>query len=462
MNEPTRIPVLRSDLEFQFRDNNTVDVRDPHLLQIYTLDADDFRLAQAFDGSDADELRRRLRAQKRRVTASQIQEVAEEFDELRLLDKPEVWDEAPNVDNIQPYSQINTRKGLKVLPTADPAASWTCNGCGSCCHGLAVEISAEEESRIDARLYKDILRDQSFAEDSFINADEPAKRTLRQREKDLACIFLAPNGLCYVHARQGMEAKPDACQMFPAMVMLVPNGPARLGLRTNCASMYQSFEGPKVSNIAEHILRIVAKGEVHKAPKEVKFFRRTIPFARLDRICQDMRAAFDEDGVNAETVRRLDAKYLGGRARKGRRRYAKLMLDYIAKEASGPAPVEEGAYGQLLRRLGRGTAALWAMREGRNPPQLRPRVERFVAAQIGHAMYLLGPINLPDAGYALTGFLLALEAAMFAIGETGGLKTANVAFEVFMGPLLETTEHSWPILDALDAPYAARLREEIE
>ena len=44
---------------------------------------------------------------------------------------------------------------------------------------------------------------------------EPVKRVLRQRAEDKeACIFLAPNGLCYVHARQGMEAKPNACQML--------------------------------------------------------------------------------------------------------------------------------------------------------------------------------------------------------------------------------------------------------
>jgi hypothetical protein len=92
---------------------------------------------------------------------------------------------------------------------------------------------------------------------------------------------------------------------------------------------------------------------------------------------------------------------------------------------------------------------------------LPTRVDRLLSRQIAHVMYLAGPLNLPDAGYALTGFLLALEAVLFAVGESGGLKTANTEFEVFMGPLFETTEHSWPILDALDSRYSERLRAEL-
>lgn len=44
------------------RNNGTVDVRDPHLLQIYTLDADDYRVAEHFDGSPAAELAQKLAA----------------------------------------------------------------------------------------------------------------------------------------------------------------------------------------------------------------------------------------------------------------------------------------------------------------------------------------------------------------------------------------------------------------
>jgi hypothetical protein len=44
------------------------------------------------------------------------------------------------------------------------AARWSCHACGACCHGLVVEISREEESRIDAKLYPDLLGAEHFAE----------------------------------------------------------------------------------------------------------------------------------------------------------------------------------------------------------------------------------------------------------------------------------------------------------
>lgn len=457
------IPALRDDLEFQLRDNGTVDVRDPHLLQIYTLDANDFALAREFDGSDVETLRSKLRAKKRRVPLSRIEEVRAEFEELHLLDTEEVWEQEPNVDNVQPYSQISTRKGLRVLPVAEPEARWTCHGCGVCCHGLAVELNAEEEARIDRTLYQDILKGEDFAEWSFINADEPAKRTLRQRADDnFACVFLTADGLCHVHARQGMQAKPDACQIFPAMVMMVPNGPPRLGLRTNCSSMYKSFDdGPQFSELTDHVMAIAARTEVHKAPKTVNFFRRSVPFERYDKVCTGIRKAFDDLGLSAASIAVVDDKYLGGRVKKSRRKYGAQMLEYLEREASGPAPVEEGAYRNQLKRLRRGLVALQAMKAGSKAPALPPRIEAFLRRQLGHVLYIGGALNLPDSGYTLVGLLLALEAAMHAVGESGTLKTANLAFEVFMGPLLETTEHAWPILDTVDKSYADTLREEL-
>lgn len=464
------------------RNNGTVDVRDPHLLQIYTLDADDYGVAQHFDGSPAAELALKLeaKAQKKRaksakagangkanghapITAKRLEEVAKEFDELRLLDRPEVYEEEPNVDNVAPFSQIDTKRGLRVLPEANPGAKWTCHGCGVCCHGLAVEISKAEEARIDARLYQDLLKGESFAEDSFLNPDEGKKRTLRQiNERNLACIFLSPEGLCYVHARQGMEAKPDACQMFPAMVMVVPEGPPRLGLRTNCASMYKSYEdGPEVSALVPHVARIVAKGEVHKAPEKIKWFGRKVAWKRLDAASKGILAAFDADGLSAETILAVDKQYLDGRVKKGMRRYATHVLKYLDREAAGPAPVEEGSYRIMVKRLTRGREAFEALKAGQLPGPVPKKVEQFLRSQIGHALYIGGPLNLPDAGYGLVGLMLALLGALHAIGPRGTLKIGNTAFEVFMMPLLETMEHSWPILDALDRELADELREEL-
>jgi Fe-S-cluster containining protein len=455
---------LRKELEVHYRSNGTVDVRDPKLLQIYTLDADDYRIAEHFDGSDLLELRDKLRKNGNpNISSARIREVRDELEELNLLDTPKARKAKPMVDNLQPYSQIDTKKALRVLPVADETANWTCHGCGICCHGLAVEITAEEERRIDASLYQDILHGEEFAENSFLNPDEPAKRTLRQDEdRNNACIFLAPNGLCYVHARQGMHAKPDACQMFPAMVLRVPNGPPRLGVRTNCASMYKSYDtGPAVSELVPHIMRVLEKGEYHAAPKKVRYFKRSVAFDKMDQALVRARAIFDEEGLNARAIMKIDRELLGGRVKKAQKKYGRLMLEYLEKEATGPAPVEEGAYRMQIKRVRRGREALHAMSLGRMPQDPSAKVEAFLRAQISHVLYIAGPLNLPDAGYAFVGLMLGMLAVLHAVSETGSLKTANTAFEVFMMPLLETMEHSWPILDAIDKPYATALRKEL-
>jgi Fe-S-cluster containining protein len=454
------IPKLRKDLEAHHRKNGTVDIRDPFLLQIYTIDETDYALAKLFDGKETVE----SFAKKHKETKSRVREVEKEFRDLKLLDTPDVWTSKPAIENVQPYSQIDTKRGLKVLPVADENARWTCNGCGVCCHGLAVEINAEEESRIDASLYQDILKGDHFAEDSFLNPDEGAKRTLRQVEDDnMACIFLAPDGLCYVHARQGMRAKPDACQMFPAMIMMIPGQKPRIGLRTNCSSMYTSFhDGPTVTDMIPHVMGIVGNnGEYHKAPKNVKLFGRTVPFERMDRIAQQMRAIFEKQGVTADAIMTIDKKLLSGRVKKSIKGYGRAMLSYIEREQTGPAPVEEGAYAFQIARLAEGRNALIAMKDGKLPPAPGLKINAFLRAQVNHMLYIGGSLNLPDSGHAFVGQMLALLAMLHSLSKTNHLKTANTAYEVFMMPLLETMEHAWPILDAVDKKYAEKLREEL-
>ena len=463
------IPALRRDLEILPRDDGTVDVRDPKLLQIFTIDGEDFRLAQAFDGrGDAKAVAAKLNgastAAARRAVAKRVTEVAEELDEIFLLDTPKVKKAKAVVENTAPYSQIDSNtKRLNVLPVAESEARWSCHACGACCHGLVVEISAEEEARIDPELYRDILGDRHFAEDSFIDPDQPAKRVLRQVRDDRgACVFLSPEGLCNVHARQGMAAKPDACQIFPHMVLTVPKGPPRLGIRVNCESMYKSVEtGTRVQDNVQDVLRILETSPSHKLGRTLRCFGRMVPFAKVDALAQGMRDTFAVHGLGPEGLAIYDRDFLGGRAAAGRREVGKGLWKYVRDEQKSEIPVDEGAYWEQVKRLDRGMEALAAMKAGRRPPKVNKPVEAFLRAQVNHVLYLLGPTNLPDAGLGFVTFTLLLEAMLHAIGPRGRQRTANTAFMVFTAPLLETTTHAWPILDALDPRYAQRLRKEL-
>src|SRR5262245_56297030 len=90
---PTRrllgaIPPLRPDIEFRERLDGTVELRDPHLLQILTVHADDFAVARAFDGRLDAKAIRLLRGQSRDWPVRRIESIAREFEGLHLLDTP--------------------------------------------------------------------------------------------------------------------------------------------------------------------------------------------------------------------------------------------------------------------------------------------------------------------------------------------------------------------------------------
>ena len=461
-NEP--IPRLRTDLEVQRGDDGTVDVRDPHLLQVFTIPAEDYELARNFDGKHtAAELHAQLKAKNERMSRSRIQQVANELQDIFLLDTAEAWKQEPVVENTAPYPQISpTTRKLKVLPVAQSDARWTCHACGSCCHGLAVEITAEEEARIDPSLYRDILGDRHFAVDAFIDPDQPAVRVLRQRaEQNEACVFLMDDGLCAVHARQGMQAKPDACQIFPHVVLQVPGQKPRLALRLNCETMHETFEaGPQIQGDVAEVLRVLQTSPAHKIPKTTSFFGKELSFAEVDAKFDRLYALLYEGGLRTENLARIDRLLFRGRVGRSRPRYGERMLSYLEEEEQSPVPVEGGGYGQQVKRLRRGKAAFAAMRDERALPRLVPRVEKFLLGQVRNTLYGCGPWNLPDAGFAAVALMLSLEAMIHAIGPRGRLKTANTAFIVMSGPILEMTAHAWPVLEAIDARHAMRLREE--
>jgi Fe-S-cluster containining protein len=458
------IPPVRDDLELQRLRSGKVEIRDPFLLQILVVDAEDLAIAQAFDGvhDSAGVEKQLLEEDQIKVRRSEVERVAREWSDLHLLDVPSVWTTAPIQDNVSPPSQLGSKR-LNVLPVAEAGVSWKCHGCGACCHGFHVELTQEEEARIDPSLYQDILKGEDFFEIVFLNADEPAKHVLRQIEEESArCIFLAENGLCHVHSRQGMEFKPNACQAFPLVIVAVPDAPPRLSLRSNCQSMYKSFEGgPPLSDLAEHAVRVHTHELIHSAPAQAVYFGATLSFAKIDALFGEIRAFLTEEGVTQASLRTLDRMYLGGRAARRRKAFGAKVLSYVREESEGDGYMTSGAYADLVSRTKRGKRALQLMAEGQPAPEVRPEVSRFLAHQIGVVLHRLGPLHVPDAGIGLTGIILATEAALHAVGRRGTPADANIAFEVFTHPLIETTSHAWPILDAIDRRWAKRVRKEM-
>lgn len=446
------------------RPDGYVDVRDPRLFSVYTLDASYLDVAAYFDGArSAAEVRSAMRANGARAfDPRRITEVAEELGALFLLDTEEAASAEPVPENAAPHGLLEgTERRLRVLPNVEPDARWSCHACGACCHGLVVEITEEEEQRIDARLYADVLGGEHFAHDAFIDPVEPAKRILRQRkDRNDACVFLSEDGLCLVHARQGMEHKPDACQIFPYMVIHVPDEPPRIALRTNCHSMYRSFrDGASVEEAIPEVRRLTKTHASLRVPSRIPVFRRERSAGQVSRLFSKVASVLEREGGTPAALREIDDKLLKGRARASRRAYGRRLLEYLALEREGRVPVEEGGLSHQLRLVQRPKAALEAMARGKNPPATPEPVAHFLGRQARLALYGFGPLNLPDAGVGLVALMLSLEAALHAVGPRGRLRTANRAFMAFASPLLESTTHAWPLLDAIDPDLAAQLRK---
>lgn len=448
------IPALRADLEFLVLADGSVDVRDPLHGQILQVDAEELRIARGFDGRrSALELARALGDGRRH---RRVATVARTFRELALLEGSE---RAPEEAEESPWGQLGpTRRRLRVLPEPNPAR-WRCGACGACCRGLVVELRPDEEARIDPELYPDLLEDGAFAEWAFIDPEQPARRVLRHGDGE-GCIFLGSDDLCMIHARQGMAAKPDACQIFPMVLLHPPKGPPRVTLRSNCASMHESFEdGPRLDAHLEDLLRAGPRSAI-AAPRNVEVFGEQWSFERWDAFSRELAERFEAEGFRPEVFAEVDRRALGGRLRRSRTRYGRRLLAYLAAERDGAIPVEAGGLAPLVDGLRGGRAALEAMAEGRAPPIPGPKTSRFLSRQLGQAIYAQGPLQLRDAGYGLTGLLLGVEACLHVVGARGRTATANAAFAVFSGPVVETTHHAWPILEAIDPAWTRRQRQE--
>jgi len=112
--------------------------------------------------------------------------------------------------------------------------NWDCHQCGSCCTDYWVPVSDEERARIEAQGWHNEPEYKGVK--LFVGYGPPWRRKYRlaQTAGD-RCIFLNDQGLCKIHAKFGLEAKPFACRLYP--YILVPHGDHwRVSMRFACPS----------------------------------------------------------------------------------------------------------------------------------------------------------------------------------------------------------------------------------
>lgn len=85
-----------------------------------------------------------------------------------------------------------------------------CLACGSCCHGVLVEIDSDAEAERITRIAEEMGVEEPIADGVL-------------RQEGGVCPFLQ-DGKCGIHARYGMDAKPLACIQFPLVLLETEQG----------------------------------------------------------------------------------------------------------------------------------------------------------------------------------------------------------------------------------------------
>ncbi len=141
---------------------------------------------------------------------------------------------------------------------------WRCHGCGRCCRGTIISLSAADHQRIE---------EQRWPEHPDFRRKKPVVRRglLRRayhlaKNKDGTCVFLDGDGLCRIHKEHGLEAKPLVCQMFPFQLVPLENF-AYVTLRRYCPSA-AADDGQPLEDYLDDIRRMASVGNLAVKPAQ--------------------------------------------------------------------------------------------------------------------------------------------------------------------------------------------------
>lgn len=127
--------------------------------------------------------------------------------------------------------------------------SYNCQGCGRCCAGWSVGMTAADYARVKdidwGALYPDLI-----GKELFINREDEYKKGITsypyftQPRPDGSCSFLVDN-LCAIHSHLGEDAKPGTCQLFPYTFVETPSG-VYTGVSMNSMAAVRNLGQPLV------------------------------------------------------------------------------------------------------------------------------------------------------------------------------------------------------------------------
>jgi lysine-N-methylase len=122
------------------------------------------------------------------------------------------------------------------LSTLPQNQNFTCHSCTHCCRTYIVTVTDEERERLLRQRWEEKL--SLSADELFQRVDVGGEREKWRlgHDESGACVFLAEDGLCRIHAEFGENAKPMECQIYPFAFVQTGNR-ARVNLRFACPSV---------------------------------------------------------------------------------------------------------------------------------------------------------------------------------------------------------------------------------
>lgn len=147
---------------------------------------------------------------------------------------------------------------------------WDCHQCGVCCRGSIVPLSCEDAARLREQQWED---EPELQHTQLTVRHRTAASSLRLAHRDDGtCVFLNADGLCRIHSKFGMEAKPSVCQTFP--LQLIPlEKHAVLTVRRACPSAAADLGQPVATRIPS-IKKLVRGGHLHANPATPPAFKK--------------------------------------------------------------------------------------------------------------------------------------------------------------------------------------------
>lgn len=166
-------------------------------------------------------------------------------------------------DKIPPTGSVDELAILNVIHMSLPVVvlqneeKWDCHQCGFCCRGSVIPLS-----RFDAeQLQKQSWDEQPEYRGRILVRDRGAESGYRlAHQPDGSCVFLNAKGLCDIHTKFGLAAKPTICQTFP-LQLVAHEKQAVLTLRRACPSAAKD-QGSSTASQLGQVKKMIRDGRL--------------------------------------------------------------------------------------------------------------------------------------------------------------------------------------------------------